>query len=89
MNPATTRELRREAILAAHQAVGPLGLTTESLRLRLRHASHEVAAPDLAADIAYLVGKGLLSQAPSPISAASTRTTLTAAGTEYLEAHGY
>jgi len=89
MNTAQTRELRREAILVAHQAVGSIGLTLESLQPRLRDASHQVTEADLKADLAYLEGKGLLTTQPSPISAARTRTQLTAAGTDYLERLGY
>ena len=82
---AEQRLLLRHALLRQLAAAAPASLPPATLRQGAALAGFTLGEEQLAAELDYLEGKGLLARAPAALSHGLHRAALTAAGRDYLE----
>jgi hypothetical protein len=82
---AEQKKLLRDALLAALAALAPLSAPLVTLRNAARAAGFALAEEDVAREMDYLEGKGLVEERREELSAAAKRWKLTSDGTDYCE----
>lgn len=87
MTPAT-RELFRENLVAQLAQAGAIGMTPPQLLVGVRAGGHIAGERELADELDYLAGKGLVALVDKIVSPENRRWKITAAGRDFAAAHG-
>jgi hypothetical protein len=85
---AEQRLLLRHALLRQLAAAAPATLPPTTLRHGAALAGFALREDEVQTELDYLAGKGLARLTPAALSPGLRRAALTAAGRDYLEAHG-
>jgi hypothetical protein len=85
---AEQKKLLRDALLAALVTMAPLSLPLATLRNAARAAGFRLEEEELARELDYLVGKGLVIEKAEELSAGATRWKATSAAVDYCEKEG-